>query len=181
MPSESSQGNSKMRKLLAAATALAAVCVATSANAIVVTPLHYTFSSGSFFDSQSASPPATVSGSFDFDPTTGLLSNVDYTSTFGHYTTGAEYNPGDATQIFFGTFGTPNYDVYQLASSLINGGTVVINSGTNPNIYINAGGSLTTGGVPEAATWAMMIVGFGLVGGAMRSSRRRTKVSYAIA
>ncbi len=33
------------------------------------------------------------------------------------------------------------------------------------------------GGVPEPATWAMMIIGFGLVGGAMR--RRATRVSYA--
>ena len=32
-------------------------------------------------------------------------------------------------------------------------------------------------GVPEAATWAMMIAGFGLVGGAMR--RRNVKVTYA--
>ena len=31
-------------------------------------------------------------------------------------------------------------------------------------------------GVPEPASWALMIVGFGLVGGTMRS--RRTKVSY---
>ena len=33
------------------------------------------------------------------------------------------------------------------------------------------------GAVPEQATWAMMILGFGAVGGAMR--RRRLKVSYA--
>lgn len=30
------------------------------------------------------------------------------------------------------------------------------------------------GAVPEPATWAMMILGFGLVGGAMRSARRQT-------
>jgi hypothetical protein len=35
--------------------------------------------------------------------------------------------------------------------------------------------------VPEPATWAMMIGGFGMVGGAMRSARRKQKivVSYA--
>ena len=32
-------------------------------------------------------------------------------------------------------------------------------------------------GVPEPATWAMMIAGFGLVGGAMR--RRKATVSFA--
>jgi hypothetical protein len=36
--------------------------------------------------------------------------------------------------------------------------------------------SLAPGGVPEAATWAMMLVGFGAVGAAMR---RRTTVSFA--
>ena len=35
-----------------------------------------------------------------------------------------------------------------------------------------------TASVPEPATWAMMICGFGMMGGAMRS-RRRTSVSFA--
>lgn len=37
------------------------------------------------------------------------------------------------------------------------------------------------GAVPEPATWAMMILGFGFVGGTMRTARRRQKtaVSYA--
>jgi hypothetical protein len=33
--------------------------------------------------------------------------------------------------------------------------------------------------VPEPATWAMMLVGFGMVGGAARYRRRGTKVAYA--
>jgi PEP-CTERM motif len=41
-------------------------------------------------------------------------------------------------------------------------------------------GSATPGGIPEPATWAFMILGFGLVGGAMRSARRQTvRVTYA--
>lgn len=35
-----------------------------------------------------------------------------------------------------------------------------------------------TGAVPEPASWAMMVGGFGLVGGAMRS-RRKTAISFA--
>jgi hypothetical protein len=35
--------------------------------------------------------------------------------------------------------------------------------------------------VPEPATWAFMIVGFGAVGAAMRSARRKTKVTFATA
>ncbi len=40
--------------------------------------------------------------------------------------------------------------------------------------------SVTPGGaVPEPATWAMMILGFGLVGGAMRSARTQAKIRFA--
>ncbi len=39
-------------------------------------------------------------------------------------------------------------------------------------------GSATPGGVPEPAAWAMMLAGFGLVGGAMRR-RQKVSVSYA--
>jgi hypothetical protein len=46
----------------------------------------------------------------------------------------------------------------------------------NANVFIRSY-SFTTGAVPEPASWAMMIAGFGLVGSAMR--RRVTKVAYA--
>lgn len=151
---------------------------ASASNAATV--LHYTFSPGSYYDYGSPLVDTPVTGSFDFDTVTGALSNVTYNSVSGAFTTGAEYTPGDATQIYFGQFGGPNYDVYQLAGSLISGGTVAINSGTHPSIPISAGGSLTTnvtGGVPEPATWAIMLVGFGGVGSVLRS--RRTRVSLA--
>lgn len=35
------------------------------------------------------------------------------------------------------------------------------------------------GSVPEPATWAMMLLGFGFVAGAMRSRRQRARVTYA--
>jgi hypothetical protein len=38
---------------------------------------------------------------------------------------------------------------------------------------------LGAGGVPEPATWAMMILGFGVVGGAMRRRRTTVRVAYA--
>ena len=42
------------------------------------------------------------------------------------------------------------------------------------------GGQATfTPAVPEPATWGMMILGFGMIGGATRYSRRKTKVSFA--
>lgn len=42
------------------------------------------------------------------------------------------------------------------------------------------GGNLTfSPAVPETGTWAMMIIGFGAVGAAMRYRRRSTKAAYA--
>lgn len=38
---------------------------------------------------------------------------------------------------------------------------------------------LTGGGVPEPSSWALMIVGFGAVGGAMRSRRTKLSVRFA--
>ena len=40
-------------------------------------------------------------------------------------------------------------------------------------------GLLNLPAVPEPATWAMMIGGFGMVGGAMRSARRKRKASVS--
>jgi hypothetical protein len=39
--------------------------------------------------------------------------------------------------------------------------------------------TVTTAAVPEPATWGMMIAGFGVMGAALRTSRRSTKVSFA--
>ena len=35
------------------------------------------------------------------------------------------------------------------------------------------------GAVPEPYTWAMLVLGFGLVGGAMRSAKRRQKLTVS--
>jgi len=35
------------------------------------------------------------------------------------------------------------------------------------------------GAVPEPATWALMLVGFGLVGGSLRARRGRTTIAAA--
>ena len=39
--------------------------------------------------------------------------------------------------------------------------------------------TLPGGGVPEPATWAMMLIGFGIVGGAIRGRKASIRVTYA--
>ena len=46
------------------------------------------------------------------------------------------------------------------------------------NAYLNGTAPVQTP-VPEPATWALMIAGFGVVGGSVRRQRRRAKVSFA--
>lgn len=48
-----------------------------------------------------------------------------------------------------------------------------------PNLFLGA--PTFAGGVPEPSTWAMMLLGFGLVGGAMRKSRQNARVNYSFA
>ena len=43
-------------------------------------------------------------------------------------------------------------------------------------VELDAIGGMVSGGVPEPATWAMMIMGFGAIGGALRG-RRRVRVA----
>ena len=52
-------------------------------------------------------------------------------------------------------------------------------SGLNYELPFIINGTVAASAVPEPATWAMMIGGFGMIGGAMRSRRRKTTVSFA--
>ena len=74
--------------------------------------------------------------------------------------------------------------VYRLVGGTPSGGSLV-------NGFINIGDSAVTdktvytpavvigGGTPEPSTWAMLIVGFGMVGGAARYRRRRDSAAFA--
>lgn len=51
--------------------------------------------------------------------------------------------------------------------------------GGGNRILVISGFARPVGGVPEPASWAMLLTGFGLAGFAMRRTRARLKVSYA--
>ncbi|MES2290534.1 MAG: PEPxxWA-CTERM sorting domain-containing protein [Pseudomonadota bacterium] len=58
--------------------------------------------------------------------------------------------------------------------ALFSGGEVTFGNSRGTFTY-----SRFTSGVPEPATWGMMILGFGAVGAAMRMRRRKVSVTYA--
>lgn len=55
--------------------------------------------------------------------------------------------------------------------------------GNQPDVGLTryGAGSLMAAAIPEPATWAMLIGGFGVVGGAMRSARRNRKAAIRFA
>lgn len=101
---------------------------------------------------------------------------------------------GPASTTAFQTTGvhTLGFRFYNEATSAINYGYMSIQntatSGFPATIlswtFENSGSAITipgasTGGVPEPTTWAMMLMGFGALGAAMRRTRATTRVRYA--
>ncbi|MES2897868.1 MAG: PEPxxWA-CTERM sorting domain-containing protein [Pseudomonadota bacterium] len=82
-------------------------------------------------------------------------------------------NPANGNQVSPGTNGL--FSVYGNAGEKFN--SITLTSRTNSFEIDNL--ATPTSAIPEPATWAMMIVGFGAVGGVLRSSRRRQALAYA--
>lgn len=69
-------------------------------------------------------------------------------------------------------------DRYQGFSTSVQGQTPLVTSAVGQGTPVRGGGVEPT--VPEPATWAMMILGFGVIGGAIRRQRRQA-VRYSFA
>lgn len=94
---------------------------------------------------------------FDDDPATAnVIQSFNSTQIFG-----PQANPFGIGRVTLG----PN-NLFKLSFANTTGGAGALASVTF--------GPATPGAVPEPATWAMLIVGFGLVGGAMRVSSRQS-------
>ncbi|MEI9966371.1 MAG: PEPxxWA-CTERM sorting domain-containing protein [Candidatus Moraniibacteriota bacterium] len=78
-------------------------------------------------------------------------------------------NSGNAS-LAFGGGGLLNV---HLEDGIFNSGFFGVDEGLGEGAHINGQFTLVSAPVPEPATWAMMISGFGLVGGALR--RRHSK------
>ena len=101
-------------------------------------------------------------GTFTFDDSASKSASQINTS-------GGSFRPETALSAFNGTSSAGAW-VLKVAD------TAWIDSGNLTSWSVQLSGN--AGAVPEPATWAMMIAGFGLVGGAMRR-RSKVKVSYA--
>ena len=145
--------------------------------------------------------PQTSDSGFtsDFDTATQTFAGVFAdTLTFGgdglYHNHGNPYSMviratinGLNQQIFSFNPGGNDFMLSALAPITFSGGTVTsltLTTSTSVGYAYHQmdGASFTlaaVGNVPEPATWAMMIGGFGAVGGTMRYRRRKTSVSFA--
>ena len=158
-----------MFKTLAAVTATALLV----AGSVSATTLDFTFSNatdsatGQFTTSNGAYPLTItgITGTFDGSAITGLSGYAAADNTI--------YQP---TPFYFSLGGVSftsaggAYNIYAY-----NGGDYLLKSSVDPVGLPQNGQLLTvaTISVPEPATWAMMLVGFGFAGAVARTSRKR--------
>lgn len=127
---------------------------------------------------------ASVSVNFDFDPTatgdTGDDAAAKYGILFGIFTGGSlkwnSNNVGADPLVF-----SAGNAQFQLTLNNLRGfqvGNAVDLTGTITMLSHIDQGNQDTAAVPEPASWALMLGGFGMLGGAMRS-RRKSVVAFA--
>jgi hypothetical protein len=177
----------KLRTLLAASAACVAATTAVPASAATLLfqlsgGRNITFqldsnpapnSSQSFLGEQAVfnAVPGTINGVASTISTisfgTGIFANLSITAPgldFTQFSTGGPLfsGPGSAPVFAPGTFQLTN-PFFPASNS-----TLVISQ-------------QATAAVPEPSTWAMMLLGFGFIGGAMRTAKRQHKVTVAYA
>ena len=165
-----------MKMLLSAVLGLAAISTATTANA--ATFFHFDGVSGTFGHNNIAAgsfndtfhfvlPTAGVFGSTISSIKVSNLTNVDFRSV--------TLNGTAFTTLLSGVVEA------RYLTLPVSGGEQTINvTGTSGGNASYAGTlAFAVSAIPEPATWAMMIGGFGIVGGAMRRRKAQVRVTYA--
>jgi hypothetical protein len=89
----------------------------------------------------------------------------------------AQLNIGGTT-LGFTQYGGPDLFTLMGTTPVFNLGTFNLSSITSGAAQIRIS-AVNAAAVPETATWGMMIAGFGMMGAALRTRRRSTKVTFA--
>lgn len=161
----------KTRCFLAALILSGSMALSSTASAA---PLLFNFTSGPFgsnFSFKVDSNPFPIPSSGGF--TAAIFDNAGYNSSaktviFYSSTSAGGFDNFLGPQLFSGSPSAP---------SLLTGVFALTRSGSGSVGTLTV--SAVAAAVPEPATWAMLLVGFGLVGGAARYRRRTTTLAYA--
>jgi hypothetical protein len=159
------------------AIALAATMLSAASNANA-TALTWT-ASNIYFD-RDGFASTIFNGTFDYDATTGTFANANFSLglTNGSCCWSGTVNAGSSTAQFL-TLDTTFFSqtaLVNLAGPMTNaGGTIGLTSGTYGSSTLRSGQSISAPvpSVPEPASWALMIAGFGIAGGALRRRAAR--------
>lgn len=174
----------KIVKTLLAGTAALTILAAAPASAKL---LNFKITnSGGLIDSFNLNSDAGLPNSFDNYVFFAITdSTKGYTGAFfGNAHTGFNYGAGFKRDGFNSAY--PNFSDWLPADKPLytSGLTLNITDAdlATPGGYVlptKSGNTITISAVPEPATWALMLLGFGMVAGAARYRRRGTSVHFA--
>ena len=123
----------------------------------------------------------SFAGSFIFDNTlAGLYTFVLNTSTPGVTFSSAAITGGTCTPLTCTLTPFPDNTSLKLANATLGVGSYTFSlMGDNSNASGTLTGNVTISAVPEATTWAMMLLGFGAIGLSLRGRRRHILAQVA--
>lgn len=123
---------------------------------------------------------ATISATLGFlDPISGSVSNsgdIQY-ATFAGIVSGGTLHWNTGPQVFTTGDGSQFSVVFNDLTGIVIGNTAHATATITADLLNGGANSDPRSAVPEPASWAMMLIGFGAMGGLMR--RRTARVSFA--